>query len=129
MNPQFRDRVLLPIAVILAAFVLIEILAFSLSRVFLAVSHDLGHNQTAVLALAVAIGVLVLCALVAARPRISSGTLTALCVVGFLAVVGAGVAMMGKADAPGGGHGPAAEHGSSENLDEVQPQVSSPAAH
>ena len=103
MSPMFRERILLPVAVLMGSLVLVEVLAFSLSRVFLAVSH----RDAALAALGVALAILLLCALVVSRPRLSSSTLAALCVVGFLAVVGAGVALMGQA--PEGGHGPAAE--------------------
>ena len=103
MNSQFRERVLTPIAVILGAFVAVEILAISLSRVLLAS----GHEQAVFVALGAALAILLGCAFIAARPRISSSTLKALAVLAFLTVVGAGVASWQKAE--DAGHGAAHE--------------------
>ena len=100
MNTQFRERVLTPIAVILGAFVLIELLAISLSRVLLAV----GHLEAVFVALAAALAILLGSAFIAARPRISSGTLKAVAVLAVVAVLGAGAAFWQRANSAGG-HG------------------------
>lgn len=105
MNKQFRERVLTPIAVILGAFVLIELLAISLSRVLLAV----GHTEAVFVALGASLAILLGCALIASRPRISSGTLKAIAVLAVVAVVGAGATFWQQADS-GAGHGAEVSH-------------------
>ena len=105
MNTQFRERFLTPIAVILGAFVLIELLAISLSRVLLAV----GHTEAVFVALGASLVILLGCAFIAARPRIGSGTLKAVAILAVVAVLGAGAAFWQQADSAGG-HGAEPAH-------------------
>jgi plastocyanin len=82
MNKDFRTRVLLPLLLPLLALAAIIGFAFSLSRVLLAVS-EAGSNM---IALFVALYVLLVAAVVATRPRISSKALGIGLVLGLLAV-------------------------------------------
>lgn len=87
MNRDLLDRVILPVGIPLAAFVLIEIAVVSLSRVFI----SLDKIGAALAALGVAIGILVAASLVAASRRMRSSTIVGLVVVAGLAVVAGGI--------------------------------------
>lgn len=81
------DRLLLPAGLPLLAFGLAAVIAIALSRILLAVPKD----PAVLVALVVAVVILFACALLAARPRVSPGAVTALAVVAALLTGGAGV--------------------------------------
>lgn len=84
---DFRQRVLLPIALPIGALLAIIAVAFSLSRVLLSVSH--------LIAVAVALGaagyILFLAFMIERRPRISSRALAVGTTLALIAVIGSGV--------------------------------------
>lgn len=88
MNQDFRARVFVPLMLPVGALAAFGLFAFSLSRVFLAVS-SVG---AVFLALLVAGYVLVLAGLVAARPHVSSQALGIGLVVAMVGVTAAGAA-------------------------------------
>lgn len=88
MNQDFRARVFVPLMLPVGALAAFGLFAFSLSRVFLAIS-SLG---AVFLALLVAGYVLVLASLVAARPHVSSQALGIGLVVAMVGVTAAGAA-------------------------------------
>ncbi|HVE90690.1 MAG TPA: cupredoxin domain-containing protein [Actinomycetota bacterium] len=92
MDRHFRERVLMPVAIILGAAVVTEIVVFAFSRVLLASSK----NMAVIVATVVAVAILAVAAVIAARPRIRSSTLVGLLVLSGLGVVGAGVATAGR---------------------------------
>lgn len=87
MNDDFRRRILLPIGLPLGVLGAILVIAFSLSRVLLAVPEIVAVFT----ALGVATYVLLVAFLVEARPRISSRALAVGTTLGIVAIVGAGV--------------------------------------
>lgn len=87
MNQDFRDRVLLPIAMPLLAVVAFVGVAFWLSRVLLA----LPEAASTALGITVAAYVLFIAAWVSSRPRITSRALGVGLVLGLGGVVAAGV--------------------------------------
>lgn len=87
MNSDFRQRVLIPIALPFGALVAIVGVAFSLSRVLRSVSPIIA----VFVALGVAGYVLFLAFAIERRPRISSRALAVGAALGLLAVIGAGV--------------------------------------
>lgn len=91
-TPRVRERVdyrlLVPVGLPLLTLLLVLTIAFSMSRVLLAVDK----NVASVIAILVAIVLLAAFAAIAARPSLRSGAVTTLAVVTGLAVVGAGVA-------------------------------------
>lgn len=91
-TPRVRERVdyrfLVPVGLPLLTLLLVLTIAFSMSRVLLAINKDLAS----LLAFFVALGLLVGFWVIASRPTLRSGTITTLAVVGGLAVIGAGVA-------------------------------------
>ena len=108
MNKDVFERVILPVGIPLATFVVVEIVVFSLSRVLLTA----GKLPAVGVALGVALGILVTAAAVAARPRIRTSSLIGLLAVGFVAVVAAGGWAAARGFAPLEGHGEdGAEHG------------------
>lgn len=86
MNSDFRQRVFVPIIVPLAALVAIVGVAFSLSRVLLAVPHEVA----VFVALGIAGYVLALAFLIERRSRITSRALAVGTALGLASVVGAG---------------------------------------
>ncbi len=88
-----RERIILPVAVILGSLVATEVLVFSLSRVLLAT----GGATAVVAALGISLGILVASAILAARPRIRSSTLAGLLTIGVLGALGAGAVTAGRA--------------------------------
>jgi plastocyanin len=86
MNPEFRQRVFTPVMLPLTALGAILAFAFGLSRVLLAVPEAIST----ITAIAVALYVLLVASMVAARPRISSRALGVGLVLGFAGVIGAG---------------------------------------
>jgi plastocyanin len=87
MRSEFRERVLLPIVMPLGVLTTIAAIAWSLSRILLTVPELVS----VILALGVASYVLVVAALVAAWPQISSRALFIGLSLGLLALIGAGV--------------------------------------
>jgi len=87
VNSDFRQRILLPIVLPFGALIAILAVAFSLSRVLLAVEANLA----VFIALGVAVYVLALAFLIDRRPRISSRALAVGTALALLAVVGSGV--------------------------------------
>lgn len=88
MNDEFRRRVFTPVILPLTAVGAILLVAWSLSRVLLAVPEVISTFG----ALLIAAYVLFVAAIVASRPRISSRALSAGLALGLLGVIGAGVA-------------------------------------
>jgi hypothetical protein len=86
-NRQIRNRIMYPLEIPIAGAVAIGAVVFLLSRVLLALPQA-GSNVVAVV---IAITVLAVGFVVAARPKITRGLITALLVVGALAVLVAGV--------------------------------------
>jgi plastocyanin len=84
---EFRERVFLPILMPVGVLTTIATIAWSLSRVLLAVPELIA----VIIALGVAGYVLLVAALIAARPRISSRALFSGIALGLVAVIGAGV--------------------------------------
>jgi hypothetical protein len=86
-NRQIRNRIMYPLEIPIAGAVAIGAVVFLLSRVLLALPK-MGSN-----AVAIGIAVVVLTAgfLIAARPKITRGLITAVLVVGAVAVLVAGV--------------------------------------
>lgn len=85
---ELRERALLPILIPVVAILLVEVLVFSFSRVLLAA----GKLPAVGVALAVALGILVVCAGIANAERIKTPTIVGLIVLGVLATVVAGAA-------------------------------------
>ena len=79
---------MLPIRLPLGVFLLVAIIAASLSRVFLALPED----GTRIVALVIAVVIMVSAFAVAASERMARTALTLLCVFAFLCVLGAGAA-------------------------------------
>ena len=90
--PRVRERVayrfLVPAGLPVATFLLVLVIAVSMSRVLLAIDKE----ASTVVAIVVAIALLAGFWLIASRPRMQSGAVTALAVVAGLATIGAGVA-------------------------------------
>lgn len=91
-TPRVRERVdyrfLVPVGLPLLTLLLVLVIAFSMSRVLLAVDK----NVASVIAIVVAVVLLAGFAAIAAKPSLRSGAMTTLAVVSGLAVIGAGVA-------------------------------------
>lgn len=82
------NRVVLPIRLPLGVFVLVAIIAASLSRVFLALPED----GTRIVALVIAVVILISAFAVAASERMARTALALLCAFAFICVLGAGAA-------------------------------------
>ena len=91
-TPRVRERVssrlLVPVGLPVATFVLVAIIAVSMSRILLAVSKDVA----VLVALVVAVAILATFAWVAARPRLASSALLGLTALAAVSTVGAGIA-------------------------------------
>lgn len=90
-TPRLRERVsfrlLVPVGLPVATFLLAATIAISMSRILLAVSK----NAAVAVALVAALAILSACAWVAARPRITSSAILALVAVAVATTAGAGV--------------------------------------
>lgn len=90
-SPRVRERVsmrlLVPVGLPVAAFLLAATIAISMSRILLAVSK----NGAVLIALVAALAILGACAWVASRPRIGSSAILALVALAALSTVGAGI--------------------------------------
>jgi plastocyanin len=90
-TPRVRERVsmrlLVPVGLPVATFLLAATIAVSLSRILLAISK----NAAVVVALVAALAILGACAWVASRPRVSSSAILALVGLAVASVAGAGI--------------------------------------
>jgi len=90
-SPKVRERVslrlLVPVGLPVAAFLLAASIAVSMSRILLAVSK----NGAVAIALVAALAILSACAWVAARPRINSSALLTLVALAVVSMAGAGI--------------------------------------
>ncbi|MGH9117683.1 MAG: hypothetical protein ACRD0A_07340 [Acidimicrobiales bacterium] len=86
-NRQIRNRIMYPLEIPIGAAAAVGAVVFLLSRVLLA----LPQSGSTTIAIAVAAVLLVVCFLVAARPRITKGLVAGLIVVGAVAVLVGGV--------------------------------------
>jgi plastocyanin len=90
-SPRVRERVtmrlLVPVALPVATFLLAATIAVSLSRILLAVSK----NGAVLIALVAALAILGACAWVAARPRVTSSAILALVALAVVSTAGAGI--------------------------------------
>jgi len=85
---RLKDRAVLPLGLPLGVFVLVAVIAASLSRVFLALPED----GTRIVALVIAVVILVSAFAVAASERMARTALTLLCVFALICAIGAGAA-------------------------------------
>lgn len=90
--PRVRERVssrlVVPVFLPIAAFLMTAFIAVSLSRVLLAVSK----NAAALFGIVVGVAILGACAWVAARPRLRPSAIASLAAVAAMSAVGAGIA-------------------------------------
>ena len=86
-SERLSFRLLVPVGLPAAAFLLAATIAVSMSRILLAVSK----NGAVAIALVAALAILSACAWVAARPRISSSAILALVALAVLSTAGAGI--------------------------------------
>jgi len=101
---RLSDRLLVPLGLPVAVFSLVLIIALSLSRVLLA----LPESGSRAVALAVAVVILGGGFIVASQERVARAALSLLCVVAFVAVVGAGAAGLAHGERHFEKKGPAA---------------------
>ena len=91
-TPRLRQRVsprlLVPIGLPVGTFLLVAVIAVSVSRILLAVPE----KAAVMVALLVAVAILLACAWVASRPRLASSALVALSAMAAVSMVGAGIA-------------------------------------
>lgn len=105
MERNFRERVLLPVAIPLGAFGVIGLIVFSMSRILLTVPKEMAT----VIALAVALDILVICAILSARP--SSRAAYAMVALLGGGIIVAGLSMTGQASRLGEHEAAPGEHG------------------
>lgn len=90
--PRVKERVsarlLVPVGLPIATFLLAAFIAISLSRVLLAINKDLA----AVLAVVVGVAVLAVCAWMAARPSLRPSAVVSMGALAALSMLGAGIA-------------------------------------
>ena len=90
-TPRLRERVsfrlLVPVGLPVATFLLAATIAVSLSRILLAISK----NAAVAVALVVAVAILAACSWIAMRPRVSSSAILALVALAVVSMAGAGV--------------------------------------
>ena len=87
VNQALRNRIMYPIEFPALAALGVALVVISFSRVLLAVSK----TGSTVVAIVVASAILAIATLLSARPRISSSLLTAVVVLGALALIGGGI--------------------------------------
>ena len=88
VRQRVSSRLLVPVALPLGTFLLAAVIAVSTSRILLAVSK----NASVLIALLMAVVILLACAWVASRPRLSSSVVIAMSVLAATSMVGAGIA-------------------------------------
>jgi hypothetical protein len=119
-NHSLRHRIMSPVEIPLLALLVIAVFLLSLSRVLLAVPKD----AATVIAIAVAVVILGVASLVAARPRIGSSALAGALALGAVALIAAGIAggvagerhieehhVEGSSGKPEAGNNPASDEG------------------
>ena len=87
LSRKMDDRLILPVALPVAMFLLAAFIAVAFSRILLAISKD----AATAIAMVAATVILVACAFVASRPRLRSGAVTGLAVIAALAAGASGV--------------------------------------
>ena len=87
LSRRMDDRLVLPVVLPVAMFLLAALIAVSFSRILLAISKD----AATAIAMVAATLILVACAFVASRPRLRSGSVTGLAVIAALAAGASGV--------------------------------------
>ena len=99
-TPRLHERVslrlLVPVGLPVAMFLLAATIAISLSRILLAVSK----NSSVVIALIAALAILGACSWVATRPRVTSSTVLALVAAAVVSVAGAGITGVAAGERP-----------------------------
>jgi len=99
-SPRLKERVstrlLVPVGLPVAMFVLTAAIAISLSRILLAVSK----NGSVLVAFVAAAAVMGACSWVAMRPRVSSSTVLVLVAVAVVATAGAGITGVAAGERP-----------------------------
>ncbi|MDP8992691.1 MAG: cupredoxin domain-containing protein [Actinomycetota bacterium] len=88
VRQRVSTRLLVPVGLPAAAFLLAAVIAVSMSRVLLAVPKDVA----VLIALVAAVAILLACAWVASRPRLGASVVLALAVLAGASTVGAGIA-------------------------------------
>ena len=86
-NAALRNRIMYPVEIPVIGLVIVGVVLLAFSRVLLA----LPKSGSTVAAIAVAASILLVAVVVAARPRISSTVLTAVLVLGAVALLGGGI--------------------------------------
>ena len=95
-NAALRNRIMFPVEIPVIGLIIVGVVLLAFSRVLLA----LPKSGSTVAAIAVAASILLVAVVVATRPRISSTVLTALLVLGAVALLGGGIvgAVAGERD-------------------------------
>jgi uncharacterized membrane protein (DUF485 family) len=95
-NTALRNRIMYPVEIPLLGLIIVGVVLVAFSRVLLALPKE-GSTVTAI---AVAATILLVAALVATRPRISSTVLTVVLLLGAVALLGGGIvgAIAGERD-------------------------------
>jgi plastocyanin len=88
VRERVSSRLLVPVGLPVATFLLVALIAVSVSRILLAVPKD----AAVVVAMLVALSILTCFAWVASRPRLGSSALIGLAALALVSVVGAGIA-------------------------------------
>lgn len=101
------ERAILPLALPLAALVVIEIIVLAFAQILLTV----GKTPAVFIALAVAVAILAAGAALSAAPRLKASSITAVLVLGLLATIGGGLVAAQVGYAPIPGHDEGAGHG------------------
>lgn len=98
-NAALRNRIMYPIEIPVIGLLVVGVVLIAFSRVLLA----LPKSGSTVAAIAVAASILLVAVVVATRPRVSSTVLTALLVLGAVALLGGGIvgAVAGERDIEG----------------------------
>jgi uncharacterized membrane protein (DUF485 family) len=95
-NATLRNRIMYPVEIPVIGLIIVGVVLLAFSRVLLA----LPKSGSTVAAIVVAASILLVAIVVAARPRVSSTVLTALLVLGAVALLGGGIvgAVAGERD-------------------------------
>lgn len=87
VNRAIRNRILYPIEIPVGALLGIGVIVLAVSRVLLAIPKD----ASVVLAIVVATLVLIVASIIAAKPRVSANVVSALLLIGGVAVIASGI--------------------------------------
>ena len=112
-NQELRNRIMFPLEIPVLAVVGVAVVVLPFSRVLLA----LPKSASTAIAIVLATLVLLVSALVTAKPRISSSVLTALLGLGVVVIVGAGIASLVEGEREFEHHG--TEHADDPGSDEA----------